>query len=129
MFSGEDTEDSISSPPESMITSDVQAEGGERSQASSDDAPKGPPAAKHKQRSLGAPPQGFTFAKEQTQVLQKWFLDHVDHPYIKKVDKATLAHKTGLTTKQITGWFTNNRKRKYQKVVEAAKKRNKDTGK
>lgn len=78
---------------------------------------------------MGAPPQGFTFAKEQTQVLQKWFLDHVDHPYIKKVDKAMLAHKTGLTTKQITGWFTNNRKRKYQKVVEAAKKRNKDTGK
>lgn len=60
-------------------------------------------------------------------MLQKWFLDHVDHPYIKKVDKAMLAHKTGLTTKQITGWFTNNRKRKYQKVVEAAKKRNKAT--
>ena len=115
-----------------MITSEVQAEGGEPSQASSEDPPKnGPaqPAAKHKQRSIGAPPQGFTFAKEQTQVLQKWFLDHVDHPYIKKADKAMLAHKTGLTTKQITGWFTNNRKRKYQKVVEAAKKRNKDTGK
>lgn len=67
------------------------------------------------------------FAKEQTQVLQKWFLDNVAHPYIKKVDKALLAQKTGLTTKQITGWFTNNRKRKYQKVVEAAKKRGKDT--
>ena len=37
-----------------------------------------------------------------------------------------LAQETGLTTKQITGWFTNNRKRKYQKVATVAKKKNKD---
>ena len=28
-----------------------------------------------------------------------------------------------MSVKQITGWFTNNRKRKYQRVVEIAKKR------
>lgn len=40
MFSAEDTEDSISSPPKSMITSEVQAEGGDASKASSDDCPE-----------------------------------------------------------------------------------------
>jgi uncharacterized FlgJ-related protein len=51
------------------------------------------------------------------------------HPYVKKDDKAMLAEKTGLTKKQITGWFTNNRKRKYQKVADAAKKKGKDISK
>jgi hypothetical protein len=37
-----------------------------------------------------------------------------------------LADQTGLSKKQITGWFTNNRKRKYQKVALVAKKKNKD---
>lgn len=37
-----------------------------------------------------------------------------------------MANETGLTKKQITGWFTNNRKRKYQKVAVVAKKKNKD---
>lgn len=37
-----------------------------------------------------------------------------------------LAAKTGLSTKQITGWFTNNRKRKYQRAVEVATKRGRD---
>ena len=45
---------------------------------------------------------------------------------MKKDDKAKLAEETGLTKKQITGWFTNNRKRKYQKVAVVAKKKNKD---
>ena len=37
-----------------------------------------------------------------------------------------LAAKTGLSLKQITGWFTNNRKRKYQRAVEVATKRGRD---
>lgn len=54
-----------------------------------------------------------TFKKAQTKILQKWFLENIEHPYLKKDDKAMLADQTGLTKKQITGWFTNNRKRKY----------------
>jgi hypothetical protein len=46
-----------------------------------------------------------------------------------KDDKAMLAEKTGLTKKQITGWFTNNRKRKYQKVALAARNKGKDISK
>lgn len=37
-----------------------------------------------------------------------------------------LAEQTGLSKKQITGWFTNNRKRKYQKIAIIARKKNKD---
>ena len=37
-----------------------------------------------------------------------------------------LAQKTGLSRKQVTGWFTNNRKRKYQKALDIAKKRGRD---
>lgn len=41
MLSGDDTEeDSISSPPKSMLTSEVQAEGGEARPASSEDQPR-----------------------------------------------------------------------------------------
>ena len=67
-----------------------------------------------------------TFKKHQTRILQKWFLDNIQHPYLKKDDKMQLANETGLSKKQITGWFTNNRKRKYQKVAVIAKKKNKD---
>ena len=69
---------------------------------------------------------GTTFKKFQTKILQKWFLDNISHPYLKKDDKIQLANETGLSKKQITGWFTNNRKRKYQKVAAIAKKKNKD---
>lgn len=65
------------------------------------------------------------FKPDQTKILQRWFLDNIEHPYIRKTDKNMLANKTGLSTKQITGWFTNNRKRKYQKAVQIAKKRGK----
>ena len=34
------------------------------------------------------------FSKEQTTILQKWFLDHIEHPYIKKAEKQKLALKT-----------------------------------
>lgn len=61
--------------------------------------------------------------------LQRWFLNNIHHPYIKKKEKDELCKETGLTRKQINGWLTNNRKRKYQKVVEAAKARNKDFSK
>ena len=63
------------------------------------------------------------FSKWQTSILQKWFIDHIEYPYVKKMEKKMLAQQTQLTLKQITGWFTNNRKRKYQRVLALAKKR------
>ena len=67
--------------------------------------------------------RGQMFDKGQTKFLQKWFIDHIKRPYVRKEDKVMLAQKMGLTRKQVTGWFTNNRKRKYQKALDVAKKR------
>lgn len=58
--------------------------------------------------------------------MSKWFLDNIERPYLTKKTKAELAEETGLGTKQIQDWFTNNRKRKYQKVVKLALKKGKD---
>ena len=55
--------------------------------------------------------------------MQKWFIEHLEHPYAKKLEKKALAQETKLSLKQITGWFTNNRKRKYNRVLALAKKR------
>ena len=60
------------------------------------------------------------FSNRQTKILQKWFLDNIERPYLTKEIKANLANITGLEKKQITGWFTNNRKRKYQKILLTA---------
>ena len=38
MYSSDDTEDSISTPPESCITGEIQAEGGDPSRVSSDES-------------------------------------------------------------------------------------------
>jgi hypothetical protein len=45
---------------------------------------------------------------------------------LSKSDKVKLEKESGLSQRQIQGWFTNNRKRKYQKIVAIAKKKNKD---
>ena len=63
------------------------------------------------------------FSKWQTSILQKWFIEHLEHPYAKKIEKKALSQQTKLSLKQITGWFTNNRKRKYNRVLALAKKR------
>jgi hypothetical protein len=58
--------------------------------------------------------------------LSKWFLANIERPYLTKNKKAALAEETGLDKKQIQDWFTNNRKRKYRKVVKLALKKGKD---
>ena len=54
-----------------------------------------------------------TFESHQTRFLQQWFLDNIDHPYLNKQEKTKIAAQTGLQVRQIQGWLTNNRKRKY----------------
>jgi hypothetical protein len=54
-----------------------------------------------------------TYDPHQTRFLQQWFLDNIDHPYLNKQEKKKLAAQTGLEVRQIQGWLTNNRKRKY----------------
>ena len=54
-----------------------------------------------------------TFEPRQTLLLQQWFLNKIDHPYFNKQEITKIAAETGLQVRQIQGWFTNNRKRKY----------------
>jgi hypothetical protein len=72
-----------------------------------------------------APAANQMFSRAQTTILQRWFLDNIEHPYVRKTEKQLLATKTGLTMKQITGWLMNNRKRKYQRLVKIAQDKGK----
>jgi hypothetical protein len=41
------------------------------------------------------------FSKEATSVLKRWLIENVEHPYLKAVDKTSLAQESGLTKKQV----------------------------
>ena len=46
-------------------------------------------------------------------ILEKWFNDHIQHPFPSTKEKLTLAILSNLTLPQINDWFTNYRKRKW----------------
>lgn len=58
------------------------------------------------------------FSHTATQMLREWFIDHLDDPYPFQEEKKFLASRTGLTQKQITNWFINQRMRKLAKRGE-----------
>lgn len=39
------------------------------------------------------------FDRKATKIMQKWFLDNIQHPYINKKDKQELCEQTGLSKK------------------------------
>lgn len=59
---------------------------------------------------ISKPGRKTNFSKEATSILKKWLLEHVEHPYLKTVDKHALSKESGLTKKQVSNWFTNVRK-------------------
>ena len=48
--------------------------------------------------------------RKATEILKKWFLNNINHPYPNMEVKNTLSQLTGLTKKQIQNWYTNCRK-------------------
>lgn len=44
-------------------------------------------------------------------ILQDWHQEHLTNPYPTKEERDQLASRTGLTVKQVSTWFTNNRQR------------------
>ena len=56
---------------------------------------------------------GRTLPESAVAVLRAWMMspEHVDHPYPSDEEKAALAAQTGISTKQVSIWFTNARKR------------------
>jgi hypothetical protein len=51
--------------------------------------------------------------QKTTKILSQWFLKHIQHPYITKLENQELCNLTGWSKKQVQNWFTNIRKRKY----------------
>ncbi|OJI98558.1 hypothetical protein ASPVEDRAFT_80200 [Aspergillus versicolor CBS 583.65] len=49
--------------------------------------------------------------KPTTEILKKWFHEHLDHPYPSEEDKQMFMTRTNLTISQISNWFINARRR------------------
>ncbi|CAB9522598.1 Homeobox protein knotted-1-like [Seminavis robusta] len=54
--------------------------------------------------------------------LKAWMMSpqHIDHPYPTEQEKEKIMADTGIETKQLTNWFTNNRKRYWKPATGAA---------
>mmetsp|Transcript_17375 Transcript_17375/g.36648 ORF Transcript_17375/g.36648 Transcript_17375/m.36648 type:complete len:304 (-) Transcript_17375:107-1018(-) len=52
--------------------------------------------------------------------LRDWMMspEHVEHPYPNEQEKAKILADTGITSKQLTCWFSNNRKRFWKPKME-----------
>ena len=48
---------------------------------------------------------------ESVEIMNEWFLSHINNPYPKLSEKETLAQRGGITVKQVTAWFSNRRNR------------------
>lgn len=57
--------------------------------------------------------------------MKKWFISHVDHPYLNEKSKLKLMQQTGLDSKKIANWFMNVRKRIWQPVMKKNKNKSK----
>ena len=55
------------------------------------------------------------FSQKILKILNRWYDDHINHPYMTKEDQIQLTHATGLSAKQLSVWFTNQRTRKRPK--------------
>ncbi|OHS95459.1 hypothetical protein TRFO_38468 [Tritrichomonas foetus] len=53
------------------------------------------------------------FTPQQRQLLEKFFYDHLDHPYAERYDLEMLERQTNLSRKQIRVFMTNARMRKF----------------
>ena len=59
------------------------------------------------------------FAPSSAKLLQRWFSSHSHHPYPTEDEKAMLQGQTGLSTRQISTWFANTRRRSPSKVARS----------
>ena len=49
-----------------------------------------------------------------SQVMEKWFREHQDHPYPNEDEKKSIAQKAGIREDQVSNWFVNVRKRYWK---------------
>ena len=53
-----------------------------------------------------------TFSFNVRKILNEWFQEHISHPYLTRMESEKLQRLTGLTSRQLAVWFTNQRIRK-----------------
>jgi len=53
------------------------------------------------------------------EVLKRWLLTHMNHPYPSDQEKAELCQQTGIDVKRLNNWFVNNRIRYWKPKMEA----------
>jgi len=85
--------------------------------SASSDASLGPPppSMPNDNRRKRAPARRRNHRSDQLRTLRRWFDDHMDDPYPTPREKAILAIEVGMEVKQIEHWFTNRRKRHWNR--------------
>lgn len=63
---------------------------------------------------------GASLSPETIEYLRAWMMspEHINHPYPTDEEKAKIMEDTGITSKQLTCWFSNNRKRFWKPKME-----------
>mmetsp|Transcript_872 Transcript_872/g.1768 ORF Transcript_872/g.1768 Transcript_872/m.1768 type:complete len:276 (-) Transcript_872:243-1070(-) len=63
---------------------------------------------------------GAALSTQTIEYLRAWMMspEHVEHPYPNEQEKAKIMEDTRITSKQLTCWFSNNRKRFWKPRME-----------
>jgi len=56
------------------------------------------------------------FPEHKSEALKAWFADHILWPYPNATQTQELLFETGVTIRQLTNWFSNQRKRHWSSV-------------
>ncbi|KAL7539541.1 hypothetical protein ACHAXR_009376 [Thalassiosira sp. AJA248-18] len=75
---------------------------------------------KRKSSDTATPAKGNALSTQTIEYLRAWMMspEHVDHPYPNEHEKAKIMEDTGISSKQLTCWFSNNRKRFWKPKME-----------
>ncbi|WAO96925.1 Homeobox and c2h2 transcription [Fusarium falciforme] len=65
-------------------------------------------------------PKVIRHQKRSTKILKDWFASHTSHPYPTEEEKKDLAHRAGLSVRQVSYWFVNARRRRGDKPEVSA---------
>ncbi|KAL7544261.1 hypothetical protein ACHAWF_007642 [Thalassiosira exigua] len=64
--------------------------------------------------------KGGALSTQTIDYLRAWMMspEHIEHPYPNATEKKKIMKDTGITAKQLTCWFSNNRKRFWKPKME-----------
>lgn len=62
-------------------------------------------------RKVPPPRPAVRHARSAISALKEWYAAHREWPYPSTHEKESLSHETGMTTRQVSQWFVNTRRR------------------